>query len=576
MRRKRAEQVLTIMGFGSILLAVTVAWHTPATSYELSILQETPFITWGALFLSLLLGIGLSFYGQHFRRFGIFLSGLTLLSWISMPLIRGYYLYAPDALVHLGHVKSILETGQTDSIFYPATHILASTLSMIGAVESRIALYIMTPIFAILYFIFTPLFITRVSTADHRAGYGVALVLTLMLLPVNWMGVHLHPHPASYGIFFIPALLFIVFQYQRTPELENRVLLLTSIPFLVLIHPLVAVFALGVFIAFEAVSLTVSAWRGKLSMSASLAFPVAFLSILVMYYVLRFEYFQSTFIGVITALFASTPESATAAETTGLTQLGLNPLEIALRYIGVSLVIGIIAAIAGLASLRKVLNRRDTIADRWILFACLSMIPLFGMAAVFFVSGFSLHFRVLGLGMVLCTIAAGIYLTDRSYIPSNPSKLVSYAATAGLTILLALSLLTALPSPFIMQSMGHVSESMASGGEVTATYADSNHDVETIRTHWSRLMYGTMLRDVPNSQRLPPDHFNERNLPAAYSGKVYLFTTQEDREVDGDLYQGLRFNKGDFEYLEEDPSIDHVVSTGDSDVYLVSGQNSTR
>lgn len=66
-----------------------------------------------------------------------------------------------------------------------------------------------------------------------------------------------------------------------------------------------------------------------------------------------------------------------------------------------------------------------------------------------------------------------------------------------------------------------------------------------------------------------PDHFNNHNLSAHYSNPTYLAVTAADKKRDAELYNGFRFSWTDFAYLDRDPSISKIHSSGDAEFYYI-------
>lgn len=128
-----------------------------------------------------------------------------------------------------------------------------------------------------------------------------------------------------------------------------------------------------------------------------------------------------------------------------------------------------------------------------------------------------------------------------------------------------------LPSPYIVQSSGHVTEAEMDTVETANAYG-IGPDVVVVRAHYHRLTYGATGERVALISDTAPDNFNSQDLPAAYSSDRHLFVTTSDYEHDVTLYKELRYSGADFAYLNTDSNINRVIDSGDARVYLIAGK----
>ena len=66
-----------------------------------------------------------------------------------------------------------------------------------------------------------------------------------------------------------------------------------------------------------------------------------------------------------------------------------------------------------------------------------------------------------------------------------------------------------------------------------------------------------------------PDHFANQSLPSVIPEDRYVVVTLLDRKRDVQLYNEFRFSRDDFAYLQRDPNINNIVSTGEFDLHYV-------
>ena len=165
-----------------------------------------------------------------------------------------------------------------------------------------------------------------------------------------------------------------------------------------------------------------------------------------------------------------------------------------------------------------------------------------------------------------------------------------------LAVIVVVALLTSVPvmyrSPTVGQPTEHVTQSTLEGVELTTNYVSDDPFLDT-RITWHHMRsaiigkstskYGYVgyepIRDTlspVNStkntapmQSFAPDHFANQSLSTVVDQETYLIVTSYDKQTYLNLYDGYRFNKSDFRYLEQSPQIGKVVTTGEYDLYRV-------
>lgn len=562
-------------GFLLVAFSVITARQNPVTSYEHSIYTGTPIEIWGALTLALFISL-ISIYTRN-ELPGMALGYLAILTWTSMRIIRGYHFVGADPLVHLGHTKTLIAGGDPMDFFYPFTHLFATCISYVLGLDARLALLITTPIFTLLFLISIPVLIARFSERDKDTSYRIGASIAMLLLPINHLSVFLQPHPSSYAILILPLVLFVVFYafQQRTRETQTVILIIASATFA--LHPLMAVFLILILSTFAVTDYVLGRrYRPDFISEPHVvaASTAIFLAVITVFHLLQQDIAQNAILRIVAQL--ANPElqgQTTTDQASTLTEIGFSPLQIALRITAVPLIISGVAAIGGLRSLYRYYQETASQSDWFILLISAATIPVGLSLAVFFAAGIRLHFRVLGILVTLASIVAGIYLTHsladagRIYarIPASTAFGVLFA------ILLVATLPVLLPSPFILQSSGHVTEAEMA----TAAQADEmgvGPRVVEIRSDYPRLVYGATGNQAPQFTVLAPDNFNNQSLPNAYDSDRHLLVTTSDYEHDVEMYNEYRYSQDDFEYLDREPGLQLVIDSGDARIYKLNAE----
>jgi hypothetical protein len=196
------------------------------------------------------------------------------------------------------------------------------------------------------------------------------------------------------------------------------------------------------------------------------------------------------------------------------------------------------------------------------------------------------YFRHYGFLMGIVTILGSLSLGNLLQYYDRRSHRSSYLAMVIVIVFLLVTVPIIFPSPYIHQDSDHLSEQEMNGYETALEIGDDNMQYATLRRGIDRYVQATMGRvGNPNPSELdadsPPDHFivsdvemnnqgsQDRGISEYYNGNTYLVVSERDRVLETETYNGLRFNSGDFDYLNEDPSINSVHSNGEFNMYHI-------
>lgn len=176
--------------------------------------------------------------------------------------------------------------------------------------------------------------------------------------------------------------------------------------------------------------------------------------------------------------------------------------------------------------------------------------------------------------MVLITIIGSLGLQKflQGYLTSE--KTARKVILVLFIAFLSLSLLVIYPSPYIYQETGHVPKAQANGYETAFDYYSEGTEFLFLRSATHRYADFHSERGPARPDMLPaPEHFADQDLADHYEEPKYVAVTANDRKLGLEVYNGLRYSQEDFQYLETDPTISRVQSSGNFDLYLVTNDN---
>lgn len=597
MRVDNLAKSALLLGYLAVSVAVVVAYNDPVTGYELNIYAGTPLAFWGLVSLAVLLAVLVTFAASkpHVRAAGGFLGLVTMTVTVALPIFRGYhYVGDADPLSHLGTAKVISagEMGMTASR-YPVVHTLGGALHTMTGLSLRHVMLVTVVVFLLCFFVFVPL-VVRELTGDTWMAY-VGLFSGLLLLPINHLGSHQYVFPTSQAILFAPAVLLVFFLlfHQRTTRLSALFLVLA--PAFVMLHPQQAANLLIFFGVVVAGQIGYDFWRGTdfKQWRRWLLPEVAFFGTVFALWVYNMEIFWSSIERVAMIPFEATTVGGKAATRTGsLEQVGGSLPAIFAKLFSVQLFYVLLTGLLLLLALNQLRSGRQ-----WYTRATSTngrMLPMYlyaGLVAVgllfvvFFVGGISDQmFRHLAMMMVFGTILGAIALGRvMHYLRERWSPTAARGAVAvTLCLCFALSLPVVFASPYMYYDSQHVTEKQMHGYETTFEYQNRAILFDDIRS--STYRYGHAVRGTDRSggayytegdegihsgDHGIPDHFANRSLRTYYEHPRYLPVPEADRVRDPVLWNGFRFSREDFAYLNSEPGIDKVQSNGGYDLYVV-------
>lgn len=472
----RVVEAALVVGYLALTAAIVASYTTPATGYELSIYAATPLATWATLALAGVVSIAVCLSDERYLAPAVLLGALGAATVAGLPLIRGYYFYGrADSLVHLGFVRSIGVGNDPLRLLYPGSHLIASSLTKVAAVEVTRAMMLVMWTYTLLFFASVALCVWFL-VPDRRA-LAVGAFSAFLLLPINNVSTHLHFHTYSIGMLFVPFVIYLVFTHliggDNRERLVERVadgsgavgrgtvgfgdtvkfavgprrsvptsfLLPLTLVALVLVHPQIA---LNVVFLLGGMTVAQHAYRrlrptNPIAGYRLLTFQTAFLVVMLAVWIVTHEW---AFINTAEAMLESLTEFAAGEGSTtprvesqseSASSIGASIQELFVKLFGVGAIYSLLAAVVVLGRVTGYLGRLegrrsmrstpDTAKDVTTLFfaGILMLLPYF---AAHFVGSISTYlFRHIGFLLMLATIfgAVGVrYLLAQESTVSSP------------------------------------------------------------------------------------------------------------------------------------------------------------
>jgi len=573
--RNRLDK-LTLALCGVVLsFGVLKASKSLTTGYELSIYESTPLIFWISAVLTLLISLSYIIILKRKIKISCILVSLASLSVAGLPITRGYYFVSEaDAMTHLGTIKDLLY-GTIDplNMLYPLSHTLTAGISLVGGYSPENSVLIVNIIFILIYIVsISVLFHKFLETSGH-----VGLVSAVLFLPIGRNGLHFAPN--LFGRLYLPFLILISLYVYMGEEYAHRVLFTLSSISLLFLHPQIfAVFTLVV-VSFSISKLfLISKSNRKLSNNGGLLLGGIICSLLLFSWILSKSAFINNFQIIILKLLSPSPGSGSVSSIHSLRLAGGSVFPTIIKLYAAKITF-IILSIATMYKSLKVNVGDENISTlvgfytNPISLIITGTITIFVLFSITFVASEN-YMRYFTASMPLVTILGGYYLYN--FILKG-TGLRPILACLVIICLVFSSLAIFYPSPYIYQSNSQVPESSVNGYSLAFSYSSTQIDFLRVRSPVFRYCDATKGMTECNFRKYTggrwrattPYHFANHNLSQYYKQKKYLAITIIDRFRDPIAYNGLRYNKSDFRYVERSNRINKVMSTGGFDLYLI-------
>lgn len=585
---------------GNVVLAVGIinAYLTPATRYEPSIYTGTPLVFWISVLFGLLVSTIVVFHlDGRLCNCGLALAGLSMISVVALPLIRGYhYLGENDALTHLGYARELnTEIIAMNELQYPAVHFLGSVLKDIINIELTHSLLIVLITCVFVYFVFIPLTVRRITSEKLVVVSGV--FAGFLLLPINHISGHMQIHTTSQAVMFIPVVLYLFVAYYRAETGVFFGPLLIAASTLLLLHPQQGVhilFFFGIMLFFHLIFRLLKPWF-TISEDPKIHYFTFIFAFAFWLWAGSGTGIESIIQSLVTNLILDPGAVGTDVASRGLSlqELGGSYEEIFIKLFLIPLLFCALSAIIMAAAFFK--NTCTDRADRlWslfvtnnrseketILYISVGFLPLVGFFFAYLIADMAqFYFRTYATMMPIITILGAIVI-GRTFQLFN--RFVSVPKSHFLiTIIIFIIILVSVPviysSPYIYETSGHTTEAQMNGFDTAFQHESEEISFSNVRSSPSRYgsgLYGPSARDRADYYREGersgnvPNRFADQALHDYFDNPSYLTITEADRVRDPVIWQGFRYSHEDFEYLDRDEHINKIQSNGGFDLYFV-------
>ena len=603
--RRRSKAVLTV-GYLVLVIAVLGAYLSPAQEYEVSIYQGTPMVFWLGLGVTMLVSLFVSFYAPrgYLSTAGLVLGGLSMVSVLSLPLMRGYsFLGTGDSMTHLGWVRDILEgTLHPLGLFYPGLHTVSIFFyEVVGLSQKRSVMFFVVCMFLV-FLVFIPLCVRAISGQDGAMLIGV--FAAFLLLPINQVATHISAHPITDAVLFSPVLLYLLVQFLlATPNAFGArqgafgsiptvgVLLALASIAIVVYHPQQAANTILLFATISAVQFACRRYGfgdrihehrplyGQTTLLVAVFFLWAFPRE-------RFVRAFGTILGEVAGFFLGGSDDAAAiVQQRGgsLSAIGASTTELFLKMFFVSALFAALVALLMLISLLGDNEEFDPDTTGLLRYFSVGLIVLVPYSFAFFIGVASnLFFRNLGFIMVITTILGAIaiyrYVAVLSEIVA-PER-IRLATVAVLGFMIVLSAAVYFPSPYMYQASGHVTDERFDGHEAAFEHQAVEVGIYSVRSGPWRFRNAIVGVEGVDSSRNDQQGYYGTNLTdvRTLSGEDrYFIYSKADVVRETNIFNGLRFTEAQFNALDYQPGVHRIQANGDVYLYYIegAGNNST-
>ncbi|QSG07763.1 hypothetical protein [Halapricum desulfuricans] len=584
----RSAQLLGLIGFSSLTVALLVAHANPATGYELSIYASTPLWVWIGIGVAFLMGALIAFLTTNhlYRRFGIVLGGASSFAVISLPVVRGYLFHGiHDSMTHVGVIRELTAGTMTpyESV-YPGIHSVAAFIAGFTGLSVWESLMLVPLGTALVFYIFTPLVVRGIVGGETAITVGA--FSAFLLVPLHQLAVTIHAHPSSQAILFAPIVLYLVVGYLRSPGAERTLGSLTALTGIVVLtvgatilyHPMQAFNVLLILAAIVFVQLLSSNDRSPWT-HRSLIPVLAVSAVLFVAWIGQAPGIVPVLTGTADSLAAYVTGSSSAgagsaigSQTASLSAIGSSPVVVFLKLFGVSTLFIIAAGSLVLTVLtRSTDGSVDT--DRMIVYLATSllvMVPVFGVYMFGNVGQY--YFRQAGF-MMFVVVALGAIAITYGIMALSETKFRVAVGPSVATVFVVLFLLSSLVlfnSPYIHRANQHVTDARVDGYETTFEMTGEDAILNGVMQEPQRY-YDAIVSLENNGQRDGTVNSSQMNRlrEKAEAGDWHLIISQNTYERELTAYREHRFSRSDFESIDRQIGVNRVFSNGDTELYYV-------
>ena len=580
-----AAGVLALVG------AILTAHRSPATGYEVSIYTATPQTVWLLLGVSMAVSVVVALWTPNdwTRRLALGLGGGTTLTFVAMPIIRGYWFVSGgDALTHLGWARGIESGGfHPAALHYPGMHLVSTLFANASGVELQHAMMLVILVLFGLFVTFVSLSVGVVIDRPHAVTIGA--FTAFLLLPITNLSMFVTPHTMSQAVLFSAMVVFLTFVYirgdgggrERTPV---GGLLAISLVAIVVYHPQLAAHLLGVLVGICAVQFVVRRrWREHpITTHRSMYGQTVLLGGAFLVWSMYHDFIQ----GVIEFHLMSTVEfflgegsagDSVEAQGASLTEIGGSFLEVFLKILGPVAAFCVVTTILIAWLYVGDGDHLDRVTNGLLHYVAVALVGLAGLFGIyFFGSSGQMYFRVLGFALVFVTIAGAVAVAyGVGELPVSKWTFTTRSMVAvGFCLLFVVSMVAFFPSPYVYESSPHVSQQSMDGHEAMLNSVPDGERIDGIRAGPNR--YADAIGGEHERTRLHGSIDSaeiEGGLIGSSEEVRYVSVDKQDRDREVIAYKELRYSAALLDSLGELRQVNAIQSNGEVELYVVSPQD---
>lgn len=577
-------KLLAIFSFMLITFALFIAYSNPAIGYELSIYESTPFVVWIALILSIVGGVSLILHQVYVEQYkwnnfwlvGFLILILSRISLLYIPFIRGYYTWRGDNISHIGFLKDILMTHAVPSDnFYPAVHLFLAQVQIISGVSIEFIVNYSTALFSIIYVISIYLLSTTIVSSRKAQILSVAAIGGVLFNPYN---VYLMPN--GWSVNYLPLLFFIYMKFAGNnlaiPYKLLCIIILVLYPFF---HPLSTIMIIAMFIIMWIIYL-IHNWTTLKSNKSSVLNPINVILIeiaIFLPWIFSFPVFDNNIRRLFNAIMNDVSVNNIANMEITLNKINFDYfdfMEYIIKTMGDEIIFLVLTIIAAIILLKYYAEKRKN-ENLLTLIAFTSFFGLLYGAYLFnIIPGLEnvAGIRLLRYLPIFTPIAAGFvfsYIIKKNHITLIICLVIIMTAST-------LTVLSLYDSPYITRPTPGITRMDIDGMKWILDVRNTDIATTSIMSPMYRFADGILGRNGHNINHYEPtipDHFNYttyKYLGESYVKDRYAVITLFDRIIYTTVWKVVgRFDKDDFEKLDEDLTVNKIYSNGETYVYRI-------
>lgn len=585
-----------------ILLSFLLKKYTPTEGYEISIYTIIPSTIWIILILLITCSISIITYQVTSKKIheniwwllGLLIIILCNMIILQLPLIKGYATYGRwDTPMHIGYINDIIISGHVPSfIIYPVTHILIADIIIISNVLGNILINFIIPLPIIIYNIFI-LCLAKVALTDPGKIRMAVVSSTVLLL--SWTNYQVLPN--YFSIFMTPILLYIYFKLLRKVTIEFVVIYIIIVLIYPFFHPLTSLFLVFAFAIMNLLKLIlcndyIYILSNSETIKKLLNIPLMLFITFIAWISGHYGFWNNNLSKVINWFIGEATTTTICIDILGLfKKLNLsiyNIIDIFLRMYGHIMLFLIFVLYASILIIKRIfINHRKGIDSIFILIGWLVIGIILLLLNVFFTILPFGFWRILAIIIVVSPLFVG-YGLDEFFKNFNfgdyKGKYIfkTVFLIGVLTIASIIGIFNTYPSPYTYQLNQQITNIELIGMGWYYSYKNVTIPDRSLKmdTRFAIMLFGTNgvseRRDIADSEQCPTNfgYTNHTLLGNSFGTEVYIPISKYDKIFYTEMYQQLNeFTKNDFQNLTRDPTVYHLYTNGELDVYLVNGTN---